>query len=133
MISKKDRVVPKLLLLGLGWVCVILGTIGVFLPVLPTTPFLLVSAWAFTKSSPRFRHWLENHRILGPYIKDWREHRAIPMKAKILAVTMISGSMVWLIAWSGLSGIVIAIVAFCLVGAATFILSRRTMHRGRTL
>jgi len=125
----KGVIVPKLLLLGLGWICVILGGIGVFLPVLPTTPFLLVSAWAFAKSSPRFRSWLENHRILGRYIKDWRTHKAIPFRAKILAVTMMSASMVWLIVWSGLPAILIGVVAICLICAATFILTRRTMHR----
>lgn len=123
----------KYLLTGLGWSCVILGTIGVFLPLLPTTPFLLVAAWAFAKSSPRFRHWLVNHRILGPYIRDWREHRAIPLKAKFLAIAMITASTIWLIGWSGLPTVYIGLAACCLVGAATFILTRRTMHKGRVL
>lgn len=129
---EKNKSVPKILLLGLGWICVVLGGIGVFLPVIPTTPFLLVSAWAFTKSSPRFRNWLENHRLLGPYIQDWHEYHAIPLKAKMLAVAMISVSMTWLLVWSNLPVGVVAVVALCLIGAAAFILTRRTMHKDRT-
>lgn len=121
---------PKFVLIGIGWIAVGLGFIGAFLPLLPTTPFLLVAAWAFAHSSPRFRRWLLEHRLFGPMIEDWRQNGAIPLRAKILAVAMISASMAWLIVWSGLSVVWVALASLCLVGAASFILSRPTAKRG---
>lgn len=68
-----------------------LGVLGIFLPLLPTTPFLLLSAALWVKASPRLYTWLINHRIFGEYIRNFREHRAIPLRAKIISV-----SLVWL-------------------------------------
>ena len=62
----------RYLLMAVGWVSVVLGVIGIFLPVLPTTPFLLLAAACFARSSPRFYQWLINHRQLGPWIRDYR-------------------------------------------------------------
>ena len=66
-----------------------LGVAGIFLPVLPTTPFLLLSAALFFRSSPRAYQWLLNHKLLGPYIRDFRESRAIPLRAKVLALSLL--------------------------------------------
>ena len=76
----------RIVLLALGFVFVGLATIGVVLPLLPTTPFLLLAAACFAKSSHRFYRVLLENRIFGPLIRDWREHRAIPLRAKILAI-----------------------------------------------
>lgn len=65
-----------LLIIG-GWLAVVLGAIGIVLPVLPTTPFLLVAAWCFARSSARFHHWLLSNRVFGPMIHDWQEYRSI--------------------------------------------------------
>lgn len=65
-----------LLIIG-GWIAVFLGTIGILLPVLPTTPFLLVAAWCFARSSERFHNWLLGNRLFGPIIRDWQENRCI--------------------------------------------------------
>lgn len=116
----------KILLLILGWLSVVLGLVGVFLPVLPTTPFLLVAAWAFAQSSPQFREWLVSHRLLGPYIRDWQEKGSIPLGAKLTALAMMSLSLAWLVFWSNLSGWIVGAVAICLAAAATFILTRPT-------
>lgn len=116
--------VSKILLLGLGWTCVALGIVGIALPVLPTTPFLLVAAWAFARSSPRFREWMLTHKTLGPYVNDWYETGSIPARAKLLAITVMTVSMTWLIGWSGLSVVVVSMVGLCLLGAAVFILTR---------
>lgn len=73
-------------LLALGWLSVVLGVIGIFLPVLPTTPFLLLAAACFMRSSKRFYLWLVNHRHLGPWIVDYLEGQGIPLKGKVYAI-----------------------------------------------
>ncbi len=120
---------PKFVLIGIGWIAVGLGFVGVFLPLLPTTPFILVAAWAFAHSSPRFRSWLLNHRIFGRMIRDWQENGSIPLHAKLIAVSMIGASLLWLIVWSGLSVVLLGVAVVCLVGAASFILSRPTAKK----
>lgn len=90
----------RALLIAAGWLCVALAVAGVFLPVLPTTPFLLLALWAFARSSPRFHHWLLTHRWFGPLVQDWERHRVIPIRAKLLAVTGMSGGMVWVTFYS---------------------------------
>lgn len=77
----------KIFLISLGVICVVLGTLGIFLPVLPTTPFLLLASWAFVKSSDRLYHWLMNHRILGRYIKSYLLYRGVTKKHKTIAIT----------------------------------------------
>ena len=77
----------KYLLSALGIVSLALGVMGVFLPVLPTTPFLLLSAALFFRSSPRLYDWLLSHPRLGVYIKNFREYKAIPLRVKIVSVT----------------------------------------------
>ena len=74
----------------LGVVCVALGTAGVFLPLLPTTVFLIVAVWAFARSSPEWAERIRAHPRLGPYIRDWEARRAIPRRAKLLAVAMMT-------------------------------------------
>jgi uncharacterized membrane protein YbaN (DUF454 family) len=78
------------LLLVTGFAFVGLAVLGVVLPVLPTTPFLLVAAACFARSSPRFYGWLLSNRIFGPLIRNWRETRSIPLRAKITAIAMIT-------------------------------------------
>ncbi|EPN43778.1 hypothetical protein A244_26806 [Pseudomonas syringae pv. actinidiae ICMP 18807] len=78
----------RYLLMAIGWLGVVLGVIGIFLPVLPTTPFLLLAAACFARSSPRFYHWLINHPQLGPWIGDYLEGNGIPLKGKVYAVGM---------------------------------------------
>lgn len=73
-------------LLAIGWLSVLLGVIGIFVPVLPTTPFLLLAAACFVRSSRRFYLWLVNHRHLGPWIRDYLEGNGIPLKGKVYAI-----------------------------------------------
>ncbi len=77
-----------------GLVCVGLGIIGMFLPVMPSTIFFLIGLWAFSRSSVRFHDWLYNHPRFGQSLRDWHQHRAIPLKAKMVAVGLISLSFV---------------------------------------
>jgi len=79
----------RFFLATLGMVALLLGVIGVFLPVLPTTPFLLLAAALFFRSSPRLYSWLLEHPHLGTYIKNFREYRAIPLRVKIVSVSLL--------------------------------------------
>ena len=79
----------KIVYLILGHLCLILGIIGAFLPILPTTPFLLLAAFLYSKSSTKLHNWILNHKYLGPPLKDWQERGVIGIKAKILATVMI--------------------------------------------
>ena len=76
--------------LAAGWAFVALAVMGVFLPVLPTTPFVLLASSCFVKSSPRARRWLSESRWFGPLLRDWNEHRAVRRPVKILAVVVVS-------------------------------------------
>lgn len=78
----------RYLLLGIGWLSVALGVIGIFLPVLPTTPFLLLAAACFVRSSRRFYIWLVTHPHLGPWIRDYLEGQGIPLKGKVYALAL---------------------------------------------
>ncbi len=81
----------RIFLIIVGSVSLVLGILGTFLPMLPTTPFLLLSAAAWVKASPSLYEWLINHRVFGEYIRNFREYRAIPLRVKIISV-----SLVWL-------------------------------------
>lgn len=82
----------RFLFLCLGWFFVALGIVGAFLPVLPTTPFLLLAVACFARSSPKLEAWLMNHPKFGAPLRNWREKGAIPRRAKITAVSMMSAS-----------------------------------------
>jgi len=72
-------------LIALGILMLVLGIIGAFLPVMPTTIFLILAAWCFGRSSPRIEAWMLNHPSFGPTLRNWRQYGAVPRKAKILA------------------------------------------------
>jgi uncharacterized protein len=83
----------RYLLIAAGILCVVLGTIGIIMPVLPTTPFLLLAAYCFIRSSDRLHHWLIHHRIFGAYIYHYLEHRAVKKSAKIAALVLLWPSL----------------------------------------
>ena len=106
-----------------GCTCVALGAAGVVLPLLPTTPFVLLAAWCFARSSPRLHDWLLAHRLFGPLIANWREHRAISRIAK--RASLLSMAAVLGISWvAGVDWHVLAIQAGVLSITAGFILTR---------
>lgn len=83
------------LLFVAGWAFLALGAAGTVLPVLPATPLLLLALWAFSASSERFHRWLWEHRMFGPYVQSWKRDRVIPMRAKVIAVASMVGSLVY--------------------------------------
>jgi hypothetical protein len=106
-----------------GLVALALGAVGVVLPLLPTTPFLLVAAFAFARSSERLDSWLREHRTFGPLINNWHRDGSIDRKAKRTAITVIIATPVitWLLAaplW------IVACQIVVLSAAAIFILTR---------
>lgn len=84
-----------------GWVSLLLGLIGAFLPLLPTVPFVLLAAGCFSRGSPRWERWLVAHPRFGPWVRDWRASRAVPLRAKQWAVAMMALSSAW--AWFAMS------------------------------
>lgn len=80
----------RLLFAGLGTLFMVLGFLGVFLPVLPTTPFLLLAAACYARASRRIFDWLLGHPRFGPLIREWREHRSMPYRAKRTALLLIA-------------------------------------------
>ncbi|XWR68906.1 Inner membrane protein YbaN [Providencia manganoxydans] len=81
--------IKKGFLILMGWTAVILACLGVVLPVLPTTPFLLLAAWCFSRSSPRFHHWLLYRSWFGSYIRHWQTYKGLPKGAKPKAIIVI--------------------------------------------
>jgi len=77
------------ILITLGTVFIVLGAVGIFLPLLPTTPFLLLGASCYVRASERLYNWLINNRMLGSYIRNYREKKGIPLKSKIIGITML--------------------------------------------
>ena len=85
----------RYLMLALGLVCTVLGIAGIILPLMPGTVFLLIAAWAFSRSSEKLHLWLFNHTRFGQTIRDWHQYRAIPVRAKVLAITMTTASFTY--------------------------------------
>jgi uncharacterized membrane protein YbaN (DUF454 family) len=85
----------RYLFLAFGHLFLVLGIIGVFVPILPTTPFLLLTAWCYSRGSETFEQWLLNHKYLGPPVIAWRTHRVVRPRAKILAGAVITSSLLW--------------------------------------
>jgi len=82
----------RLIWLLVGLVSIALGAAGVFLPLLPTTPFLLLAAFCFARSSPRLHDWLHSHRHFGPLIENWNRHGSIDRRTKRVALVVIAAT-----------------------------------------
>jgi len=121
----------RLLWLVTGLLAVVTGAIGAVVPLLPTTPFLLVAAFAFARSSERLTRWLHEHPRFGPLIDNWQRHGSIDRRSKLVAMivivatpiaTLFTGAPAWAI------GAQVAILA----GSATFIMTRPLPPHERT-
>lgn len=114
----------RILLLIIAWLAVGLGIIGIFLPVLPTTPFMILAAALFARTSPRFERWLIDHPRFGKPLIDWRREGAIARKAKIASVSLmaVSYGIVW---FAGPNMLALKIgIGVVLALSAAFVLTR---------
>ncbi len=115
--------VKRLIWRSLGLIFVALAIAGVVLPLVPTTPFLLLAAFFFARSSPRLHTWLLSHRQFGPLIRNWRDHGGIDRRSKYLAIAAMAAALiVSLVLDVGPRVIAIQVVVLC--GVGWFILSR---------
>ena len=90
--------VIRAILWSAGTLALVLGIIGIVVPGLPTTPFVLAAAACYSRASPRFYHWLLKNETFGPLIIEWRHHRSIPYKIKMVAIVTMSltiGASIW--------------------------------------
>ncbi len=91
-INKNERILRKpikVLLISIGTFFIGVAIVGIFIPILPTTPFLLISSALYARSSNKFYDWLINNKIFGKYIKNYREGRGIPLKLKIITIALL--------------------------------------------
>lgn len=114
---------PRPLLFALGWIFTALGVAGLILPLMPGTVFLILAAWCFSRSSPRFEAWLVGHPKLGPHVLRWRETGAIARRAKYLACGSMALSFV-LLTQTSAPPVALATAAICLLGAGVYVASR---------
>lgn len=91
----------RIFLLTIGSLSLALGIVGIFLPVLPTTPFLLLAAVCFSRASPRLHRWLLTHPRLGPAIVAWQTRRVISLQAKLLATALMVPTVVFVFVSEG--------------------------------
>ncbi len=122
----------------LAWLCAALGGLGLILPLLPTTPFVLLAAWAASRGSPRFHRWLHTHPRFGPAIRDWQRTRRVPRRALwwALGTMALSGVLLAVLgmppAGLGLIGLLFAVIAVFLgMSAAGRLPGARPRNPGR--
>jgi uncharacterized membrane protein YbaN (DUF454 family) len=125
-------IAKRRLLIGAGTLCTGLGIIGVFVPILPTTPFLLLAAACYMRSSERFYQWLINNRIFGAYVRNYIEGRGMPVKIKIFTILLLWLAIGLTITF-GVQNIVIRIVLICVaIGVTTHIVLIKKRKIGDT-
>nr|WP_240457945.1 YbaN family protein [Halomonas socia] len=113
----------RLLWVALAALSFAVGFLGLFLPLLPTTEFMLAAVYCASRGSPRFEAWIRSRRYVGPLLENWERERAIPRRAKFVAVGMIGASMVMILLHLGQGWLRWAIVAL-LVAVAVWLITR---------
>ena len=115
----------KPLLFVFGWIFFALGVIGAFLPILPTTPFLLLAGVCFSKSSPRFHAWLLSLPVMGAGMRDWNENRVIRPRAKVLCLSMILLGLYLIWHSTRIPEVIQLSVSIVMISVSAFVLTRR--------
>ncbi|MDR3252487.1 MAG: YbaN family protein [Tannerella sp.] len=116
----------KIFMIIAGTICLALGVIGIFVPLLPTTPFLLLAAAAYFRGSARLYAWLMNHKYFGPYIRNFRENKTIPLRAKVFSIALMWLTMGYCIFFLPLHLWLRFVLAAIGVGVTRHILSYKT-------
>jgi uncharacterized protein len=116
----------KWLFFIIAWISFVLGVIGAFVPILPTTPFLILSAYLFSKSSPRFHAWILTLPIAGDAIHDWRENRVIRPRAKILCGSMIVLSLTSMWIYAQVIWVLKLAITMLLLSVGSFVMTRKS-------
>lgn len=118
---------------SLGWLFFSLGVVGIFLPVLPTTPFMILALWAFSNSSEKFHYWLYHHRLFGPPLRQWHNYRVIPLVAKLFAIGFMLMSLTFLIFFSPVENWIKVVAGLFMASAAVYILRKPSRPPGESL
>lgn len=118
----------KFLYIGAGLLSMALGFLGMFLPILPTTPFLLLASFCFARSSGKLHYWLMNHRVFGKYITNYLTHKAIPVSSKVWIIVLLWSSMLVSMLMVGKMIVTIILIAIGL-GVSYHILTLRTLKQ----
>ena len=126
-VNTKRRKITRILLVIAGTISLVLGAIGIVLPILPTTPFLLLSAACYCRSSERMYRWLIGNRWFGDYIKNYRAGKGIPMKTKVLALSVLWGTII--VSSIFLGNIIIAIVLFAVAAGVSIHILRLPTYK----
>lgn len=128
---RMGRSLKQTLLVVLGSLSLGLGLLGVVLPLLPTTPFVLLAAALYLRSSPRLHRWLLSHPRLGPYIDNYQRGRGIPLGSKVTAIALlwlsIGSSVIWVVSHPALRGLLLLIAA----GVTVHLLRLPTLREAR--
>lgn len=115
---------------GLAITCIGLGGIGAALPLIPTTPFLLLAAWAASRGSPQLHEWLYRHPRYGPVLRDWRDHRALRPRVKYLALLLMAASWAIMMATIGSDSIRL-LASLVMLAVLVYLATRPTRPRER--
>ncbi len=118
------------LLIITGTICLVIGVIGIFIPLLPTTPFLLLAAACYMRSSPRFHGWLMNNRLFGTYIRNYTEGRGIPVKVKLFTIALLWVTIGISIGIAAPNWIVTIILIIIAIGVTLHIIFIRARKKG---
>ena len=120
----------KKLIALFGLISLGLGILGAFLPLLPTTPFILLSAALFAKSSDRLHHYLLEHKIFGPMIRDYNENKSISLKAKVISLSTMWASILYAVLFVASGKIWLQVLLLCIaVGVSIHILRFKTRRK----
>jgi uncharacterized membrane protein YbaN (DUF454 family) len=117
------KLTKKTLYLVLGFISLILGFFGLILPVLPTTPFIILAAFLFNKSSPKVHSWLTSIPIMGSVIIEWEKEKIVRVKTKVIALTMLWSLMLWTLIFGEISLSIKLVIVFCGIGISIYLLS----------
>lgn len=121
--------IPRPVLFVAGLVFLGLGALGVFLPLLPTTPFVLLAAACFSRSSRRLHGWLLDHRLFGPVLRDWDRYGAIALRVKVVATVMMVGLVSYPVLFLDLRPGIRTAAVLSVLGVLAFVWTRPSARR----